>query len=204
MARTEHAASSGLAERIIAAGNMPVHLSTPDAFRAMVDRHGPVPTHGPAVGPCWLWLGIRNKRPGNNYGQVLNDHRRYVYAHRLAWTVFRGPIPLGLCVLHSCDNPPCCNPEHLFLGTVADNNRDAARKGRNRTPRLWGKQNPASRYSDELVREVVAHHRAQGGSTRRTARLFGISPTYVRDLLKGRLRAAAVSDVETAERVVSP
>jgi HNH endonuclease len=53
------------------------------------------------------------------------------YAHRLVWEYTYGPIPEGFQVLHHCDNPPCCNPEHLFLGTSLDNNRDRDAKGRN-------------------------------------------------------------------------
>jgi hypothetical protein len=52
-------------------------------------------------------------------------------AHRLAWLLVKGPIPAGRHVLHSCDNPPCCEPEHLFLGTQGDNNKDRSTKGRN-------------------------------------------------------------------------
>ncbi|MGH7024521.1 MAG: HNH endonuclease signature motif containing protein [Caulobacteraceae bacterium] len=52
------------------------------------------------------------------------------YAHRLAWELANGPIPDGLLILHKCDNPVCCNPDHLFLGTAADNHADCAAKGR--------------------------------------------------------------------------
>jgi hypothetical protein len=70
---------------------------------------------------CHLWTGTII--PGG-YGRV------HVAAHRLAFQLANGPIPAGLLVLHRCDNPPCCNPEHLFLGSNADNMADKVRKGR--------------------------------------------------------------------------
>lgn len=76
---------------------------------------------------CWEWSAGRN----HDYGQIYHDGRPQK-AHRMAWLLFRGPIPDGLKVLHRCDNPPCVNPEHLFLGTQNDNYRDMADKGRAR------------------------------------------------------------------------
>jgi hypothetical protein len=78
---------------------------------------------------CWMWSGARLKH--RNYGVFYDVAiRRTVLAHRRAWEVTHGPIPAGQSVLHRCDNPPCCNPAHLFLGTQLDNMRDMARKGR--------------------------------------------------------------------------
>ena len=82
---------------------------------------------------CWLWTGSTNK-----YGYGLTHRggpnqattRR---AHRMAWELCNGPIPKGLWVLHKCDNPPCVNPDHLFVGNRSDNMKDAAAKGRNCT-----------------------------------------------------------------------
>ena len=72
---------------------------------------------------CHNWTGTMGDK---GYGLVL------ISAHRLAYELAHGPIPDGLLVLHKCDNPPCCNPEHLFLGTSADNTADKMRKGRHR------------------------------------------------------------------------
>lgn len=76
---------------------------------------------------CWLWIGRTNGSEG--YGK-LSWHNADVYAHRLSWELHVGPVPLGLWVLHRCDNPPCVRPDHLFLGTHEDNMLDAARKHR--------------------------------------------------------------------------
>lgn len=73
-------------------------------------------------GDCWEWKG---KRYPSGYGR----HSKF-YAHRVAYELVHGPIPAGMFVCHRCDNPPCCNPAHLFLGTPEDNAKDRERKGR--------------------------------------------------------------------------
>jgi hypothetical protein len=79
---------------------------------------------------CWEWVGYRN---ADGYGRVRVAGVVW-YVHRLSWTLGRGPIPPGVMVCHHCDNPPCVNPAHLFLGTAADNARDKAAKGRTCPP----------------------------------------------------------------------
>lgn len=106
-------------------------------------------------GNCWEWPGYLI----HGYGQVRYQGQKW-YAHRLMWTRWFGPIPDGLNVLHHCDNPPCVNPWHLFLGTDADNNHDRDAKGRQVAPR--GNQNGSRLHPEKLARGD-AWYRAHAG-----------------------------------------
>lgn len=97
-------------------------------------------------------------------------------AHRLAWRLTRGVDAGELCVLHRCDNPPCCNPRHLFLGTQATNMADMRRKARAVGHR---------KLTAELVREI-RQRCAAGEAKKALARAFGVSPTTVRDAVARR------------------
>lgn len=95
-----------------------------ERFWAKIDKRGP--------DECWEWLGSRKDK---GYGQVQRTDesgRKVLSSHRLAWEIANGPIPTGLFVCHHCDNPPCCNPAHLWLGTCRDNIHDMHAKGRQR------------------------------------------------------------------------
>lgn len=107
---------------------------------------------------CWPWLRSPARKGG--YGQIQYKGRP-VYAHRLAWTLFIGPIPLRtkvdgimkrILVLHTCDNKMCVNPKHLFLGTQKDNMDDMKRKGRENYP--IGERTGSAKMTEEKVLEM--------------------------------------------------
>lgn len=95
-----------------------MHKNTPESFWANVDK-----SRGPDA--CWPWTKGKAR---HGYGKATYQGRT-VTAHRLAWELVNGPIPEGKYICHSCDNPPCCNPAHLWLGTAMDNQADAKAKG---------------------------------------------------------------------------
>lgn len=106
---------------------------------------------------CWVWDSPRN---ANGYGVFGNANKRNTLAHRFAYELFVGKIPSGLFVLHHCDNPPCVNPAHLFVGTAKDNAKDCVQKGRNSPPPLQrGKENIFSKNAVKRLGEK--HHSAK-------------------------------------------
>jgi hypothetical protein len=97
-----------------------VRMTGPKLRPTLAERFAP--RFGFAPSGCWPWTG---KIATNGYGYLDN-----MLAHRASWLIHHGPIPEGLQVLHHCDNPRCVNPDHLWLGTQADNVADMMAKGR--------------------------------------------------------------------------
>lgn len=132
----------------------------------------------PEVGDkCWMWAGCVNKVHG--YGYVKLNIRR-VYAHRLSWEIHYGPIPDGLFVCHKCDVRACVRPDHLFLGTNADNMADMATKGRCNSAR--GVAANKSHLTDEVVFAISK----SSESSRKLALRYGVSKTTVLGIKSGR------------------
>lgn len=123
---------------------------------------------------CWEWQGGRFRA---QYGRHVSSGP-LSQAHRASWIFFNGPIPSGLFVCHRCDNPPCCNPDHLFLGTHQDNMVDCLRKGRANKRPARGAKNGRAKLTETQVREI---RRLSAGGTRNCeiAPMFGISQKTV-------------------------
>lgn len=130
---------------------------------------------------CWFWMG-QIKRRGYPYGRWYIGLRER-YAHRLAWMLFRGPIPAGMRVLHRCDVPFCVNPAHLFVGTAADNTHDMVRKGRAR----WNPDSRGERNGNaKLTADQVAEIRASSLPGTVLAAKYGVSSTLIYFIRKNK------------------
>ncbi len=109
---------------------------------------------------CWLWKSGTNSHGYGRFQYFTRLERpglgRDLYAHRVAWLLTNGPIEDGLNVLHHCDNPPCVNPAHLFLGTQTDNMQDCGRKGRASAPPIRAKL--SEREARAIRSDARKHH----------------------------------------------
>lgn len=132
---------------------------------------------------CWLWLGQINYAGYGIFSPagISGGRGDRAMAHRVAWELENGPIPKGKVICHKCDNPPCCNFNHLFCGTQLDNVKDCISKGRNRGP-CGEKSSTAKLTSKEVlvIREIFDCGLA---STRELTRMFGMSYPNIRAIV---------------------
>lgn len=144
-----------------------------DRFTEKVDA---TPGHGPH-GDCHLWTAATDK---GGYG-VFQLAGQPVGAHRMAWEIAHDcPVPSGLFVLHSCDNPPCVNPAHLSVGTPADNMADKIARGRTRVP--FGSDHHQAAITAEQA--VAIYHDPR--SSEQIARDYPISGSMVLKIKRGK------------------
>jgi hypothetical protein len=115
----------------------------------------------------------------SGYGKLSLDSR-IQHAHRAQYEFTHGPIPAGLFVCHRCDNKPCVNPDHLFLGTPHENALDMAAKGRS----TRGERNPQARLTSDQVRDIRALA-ASGKTTTELAEMFTVCKSSVRKIVAG-------------------
>lgn len=129
---------------------------------------------------CWHWMGAHN---GDGYGRI-NTGKRYVYAHRLMWEWENRASPGALFVLHHCDNPACCNPAHLFLGTNGDNMLDMSRKGR----RDWSKGEAVknSKLTAAQVGEIKRRLFSGGHTQKQIAADYGVGERCISAIKNGQ------------------
>lgn len=171
-----------------------IKLSPADEVRfwAKVNKSGQTMSHMDT--PCWLWTAFKIQSGYGQYGGIA--------AHRIAWVLANGQIPHdgsahGICVCHKCDVPACCNPEHLFLGTHADNMRDKGCKGRVNTP--TGDKNGSRKHPEQLARgeangsakltatqvmDIRALHAAGGITQHQLSVQFSVDPKSISRIIR--------------------
>lgn len=120
---------------------------------------------------CWTWTAATSEF---GYGRIDTDDG-LKSAHRVSWEMHVGPIPEGCSVLHSCDNPPCVRPDHLFLGTLKENTQDMLRKKRHLV-----------KLSDEQQREICSLYATENATYAELGRRFGVCKATTWKILAGK------------------
>lgn len=128
---------------------------------------------------CWTFTGNRNNKGYGMIGAKIDGRWREVLAHRVSYEIHFGPIPEGSDVCHRCDNPPCPNPRHLFLGTHQDNMTDAVNKGR----MSHGEHRPNAKLTEAQVLEIRQQY-AQGVAPLTLSRKYGVHTGTIWPILK--------------------
>lgn len=155
----------------VCAGRLRKAITIEHRFWPKVDIKGP--------DECWPYKAGVDK---DGYGRFWTGSRE-VRAHSVAWSLAnRKPAPHGAVFLHSCDNPPCCNPSHVSKGTHADNHRDRGRKGRS----AKGEQHGRHKLTESQAVEILARYKAGGVSQRLLAEEFSVTKSSIKHILKGR------------------
>lgn len=154
---------------------------------------------------CWLWTGATR-----NFGYgVINaggDGGAALVAHRVSWEIHNGPIPAGMVVCHKCDNPPCVRPDHLFLGTVADNNADMRQKGRASGGVRDRERHSQTKLTYAQIAEIQATFIPGKTTYREFAERYGVAGSTIaryanpngQDCTHRRLTVAQIAEIKSA------
>lgn len=142
----------------------------PDFTAEEIERFWSYVGHSGDANACWEW---QKSRDWFGHGKA-SFHRMTIGAHRVAYHIAISPIPDQVCVCHTCDNPACCNPAHLFLGTNLDNIKDRHKKHRD----AFGERNGRARFTDNDIRHIRLRH-ANGESQGAIARALGTTQSCI-------------------------
>lgn len=170
------------ASRLWRDGILTPHGNNPDWRGTPIERFTKFISPEPNSG-CWLWTGNANGAGKWIYG-TLSVKRKTIRSHRFAWLFFRGPIPVGMDVLHKCDVTLCANPDHLFLGTDLDNQRDMIKKGRDSKRRalIRGSSNYGAKLAEQQILAILSDNRRQ----KEIASEYGVSKSCIAMIKKKR------------------
>ena len=166
-------------------------LEQQQKFWGLVDK---TPGFGPN-GNCWGWKASKHEC-GYGYFKIVEHTYK---AHRVSYRLAYGAIPVNLYVLHSCDNPSCVNPKHLWIGTAADNTSDMMQKGRHRPPKLYGNKNGHytkpektprgehnwnAKLTEKKIFEIRSKHAKGAHTQQKLADAYAVSPSLISRIIR--------------------
>ena len=129
---------------------------------------------------CWKWLAYKDK---DSYGRIGTDSiHRNIAAHRVSWILHYGEIPKNKLVCHKCDNPSCVNPQHLFLGTIQDNNFDKVKKNR----QAQGEKNGSAKLKKSQIQEIKKIYQTGNFTLKEVGKMFGVTYATISYIVNGK------------------
>jgi hypothetical protein len=130
---------------------------------------------------CWLWTAgtFHHSKP---YGYLWVKNK-FIATHRLSWEIHNGPIPKGLMVCHTCDNPICVNPAHLFLGTNGQNTADKVKKGR----QARGEKQGSAKLTEADIWRIREAYRLRLFLAKELALVFKVSPNHIQQIVDRKM-----------------
>jgi len=133
-----------------------------------------------SIDECWEWVGSCDT---GGYGQFGMNFKRYG-CHRLSWTLTHGQIPEYLCVLHRCDNKLCCNPNHLWLGTYSENNKDRHNKKRDAVGKFHGRH----KLTNEQIIKIRELYSTNKYTQKELSIEFSVCREYISEIILNKVR----------------
>ena len=134
---------------------------------------------------CWFWMGYKDKDGYGKFSYGLWPLRKTVRAHRAAWLLYRGIIPDRTLVLHTCDLPLCVNPNHLYLGNMADNVRDRLKRGRGAKGARNGMRLQPPKLNYQKANEILVLLKDSSLTQQQIANRFHVTQTMISAIKRG-------------------